>query len=322
MSGKHLLPFGILLPVSAVCLTALFSGCSSSGNGSGIRVPDTSITASTVRGSRDSTPKVLVPEASGISADGTDIVTVDTSGISKGYVMVRYSGQDKDPKLLIEMPDGSNYYYHLHAAEGYETFPLTAGDGSYSVSILRNISDDRYALEFTETCDVTMDNPLSPYLYPNQYVDFTAESASVAKGAALAYTADDDLTVIGNVYSYVAGTVQYDESEAASVQADYTPSPDTTLATCRGICFDYAALMAAMLRSQGIPTRLEVGYAGTVYHAWVSCYVKEIGWVNGIIQFDGSSWTMMDPTFAASKGEKGVQDYIGSGTNYQTKYIY
>ena len=50
-----------------------------------------------------------------------------------------------------------------------------------------------------------------------------------------------------------------------------------------GICFDYAAVMATMLRTQAIPTRLEVGYAGEEYHAWVSTYIKDKGWINGII---------------------------------------
>ena len=44
-----------------------------------------------------------------------------------------------------------------------------------------------------------------------------------------------------------------------------------------GICFDYAALMTGMLRSQGVPCKLVVGYAGTVYHAWISVWTAEHG---------------------------------------------
>ena len=58
--------------------------------------------------------------------------------------------------------------------------------------------------------------------------------------------------------------------------------------------------MSAMLRSQRIPTKLEVGYSGDVYHAWISCYVDEIGWVDNIIEFDGKNWSIMDPTLAAN----------------------
>lgn len=70
--------------------------------------------------------------------------------------------------------------------------------------------------------------------------------------------------------------------------------------TQTGICFDYASVMTTMLRSQRIPTRLEIGYAGENYHAWISTYIKDIGWVNGIIEFNGTSWTLMDPTYAST----------------------
>jgi hypothetical protein len=77
-----------------------------------------------------------------------------------------------------------------------------------------------------------------------------------------------------------------------------------------------------MLRTQQIPTRLEVGYAGSTYHAWISVYLDDIGWVNGIIEFTGSDWSLMDPTFGASTGDKKLREFIGDGTNYTTKYIY
>ncbi|MCQ2541968.1 MAG: transglutaminase-like domain-containing protein, partial [Lachnospiraceae bacterium] len=84
----------------------------------------------------------------------------------------------------------------------------------------------------------------------------------------------------------------------------------------------YAAVMATMLRSQGIPTRLEVGYAGQAYHAWISTYVSDVGWIDGIIQFNGSSWTLMDPTFAANSDKDAFEQFIGDGNNYVTLYKY
>lgn len=315
------------LKITAVlCCAAVFilflAGCGNSKSKNDISIPDTSITSSVKKGTRSNTAKALVPTADGVDTDGTDLVTVDTSNISVGYVTILYSGTDEDPKIHITTPKKDDYYYHLHNNGTYEAFALTGGDGTYKIDILKNIQSDQYALEFSETYNVTIGDPLTPYLYANQYVNFTADSKATAMGEVLAYPADDDLTVIGRIYSYVAGSVSYDYEEAETVEAGYIPDPDRTLETKKGICFDYAALMAAMLRTQGIPTRLEVGYAGTAYHAWISTYVNEIGWVNGIIEFDGKNWTLMDPTFASSKGEKNVQDYIGDGTNYKTKYIY
>lgn len=81
--------------------------------------------------------------------------------------------------------------------------------------------------------------------------------------------------------------------------------------------------MTAMLRSQGIPTKLNVGYAGTAYHAWISCWLKETGWVENIIYFDGKEWTLMDPTLAASETDKRkLKKFIGDGDNYIVQYAY
>ena len=107
---------------------------------------------------------------------------------------------------------------------------------------------------------------------------------------------------------------------AATVTSGYLPDLDTVLSKMSGICFDYAALMTGMLRSQGVPTKLVIGYAGDVYHAWINVYSSSTGWVEGVVYFDGVNWQRMDPTFASSGGA-GVMDYIGDGTNYSAKYI-
>ena len=71
--------------------------------------------------------------------------------------------------------------------------------------------------------------------------------------------------------------ISYDYQKAASVQSGYLPIPDATLASGKGICFDYAAVMTSMLRSLDIPTKLVIGYTGGTYHAWVSVYLTGQG---------------------------------------------
>ena len=66
-----------------------------------------------------------------------------------------------------------------------------------------------------------------------------------------------------------------------------------------------------------------VGYAGTAYHAWISVWSEETGWVDGTIYFDGISWQRMDPTFASSgKQSVAIKKYIGDNANYTVKYTY
>jgi transglutaminase-like putative cysteine protease len=78
-----------------------------------------------------------------------------------------------------------------------------------------------------------------------------------------------------------------------------------------------------MLRSQGVPCKLVVGYAGQAYHAWISAWSEETGWVDGVVYFDGVNWQRMDPTFASSSNRSAsVMKYIGDGKNYTVKYLY
>jgi transglutaminase/protease-like cytokinesis protein 3 len=81
--------------------------------------------------------------------------------------------------------------------------------------------------------------------------------------------------------------------------------------------------MTAMLRSQEIPTKLVIGYTGSVYHAWVNVYIEGQGWVDNVIYFDGHDWKLMDPTFASSGGnDPAVLEHIKNSANYKAKYSY
>ena len=143
------------------------------------------------------------------------------------------------------------------------------------------------------------------------------------KGAEISAGATDQLGVVSAVYNYVVTNLTYDTAKASSVQSGYLPNVDVVLAQKKGICFDYAALMTAMLRSQDIPTKLVVGYTGNLYHAWINVYLDGQGWVDNIIYFDGNSWKLMDPTFASSANQsKEIMQYIGNGANYKAKYSY
>ena len=80
--------------------------------------------------------------------------------------------------------------------------------------------------------------------------------------------------------------------------------------------------MTAMLRSQGIPTKLEVGYSEDVYHAWISVYLEDKGWVDDVIEFDGHSWTLMDPTLASANDIKSSAKYMKNKDHYKLMYNY
>lgn len=269
---------------------------------------------------RQNAPVVLEPVADGIITYGSSVVIIDASHTDEGYVLINYTGSNSIVKMQITDPTGVVYTYNLHG--GYETFPLTGGNGAYQIVVFENVSGDQYATAFSQSVDVMIGNEYGPYLYPNQYVNFNSASKTVAKGSELAAGASSDLEVVTKIYNYVIKNIKYDNAKAQSVKSGYLPAVDDILASGNGSCFDYAAVMATMLRSQNIPTRLEVGYVGSAYHAWISVHLNDSGWVNNNIEFDGEQWKMMDPTFASNNSENALKDFIGDSSNYQIKYIY
>lgn len=271
---------------------------------------------------RDSTPKVLTPSADGVTVYQNDFASIDASNTSQGYVMVKYNGTNEKVKLQITCPDQSCYTYLISDRGAYDTFPLTAGNGSYALQVLENVAGDTYTVSLAQSINVSIEDEFLPFLYPNQYVNFHTDSKAVSKGSDLAKDTYSDLDVVQNIYNYVIKNISYDTAKAQNVSYGCVPDIDDTLSSKKGICFDYAALMTSMLRSQNIPTKLEVGYSGDAYHAWISTYIDDKGWVDDIIQFNGDTWQIMDPTLAATNDSAAVKKYVGDGSHYVVKYTY
>ena len=123
------------------------------------------------------------------------------------------------------------------------------------------------------------------------------------------------------MYDYAVKKIDYDYEMAASVSSGYVPDLDQVIDRGKGICFDYASLMTAMLRISNIPTKLVIGYRGNDYHAWISVYISDIGWVDNVIEFDGKDWTLMDPA-TVSSGGSAAADYVEHQDKYHALYFY
>jgi len=270
-----------------------------------------------------SNSKVLEPKAPGTTVFSSGGGTIDVSNANEGYVMVKHTG-NRGIRVRITNAGKKTYTYHLNARNAFEVFPLTSGDGRYTITIFENVRGNDYAQGASGSVDVKLRNSLLPFLYPNQQVNFNKDMETVKKSNSLSSGAQDQLAIVSNVYNFVIENIKYDNNKANDVvrgviKSNYVPVVDTILKDGKGICFDFAAVTAAMLRAQGIPTRLEKGYvSGGVYHAWISVYLKDVGWVNGVIQFDGKTWSLMDPTFASGAGAR----FVGDGKSYKTDFIF
>ena len=252
-------------------------------------------------------------------AQNGERASIDISGLSEGYVA---ASATSETRLKFQVVKGEDVYnYDLPANGSPGVFPLQGGSGSYRFRIMENVVDQKYSELFSVEAEAALQDEFQPFVRPSTYVNYNADSACVKKAAELAAGAADELSFINAVFDYVCSTVSYDKEKATSVKSGYLPLPDETLQTGKGICFDYAALTAAMLRSQGIPTKMIFGYVAPkdLYHAWNMFYTDATGWVTVGFEVGADSWNRMDLTFAAN-GADG--QFIGDGSNYSDLYFY
>ena len=252
------------------------------------------------------------------AAESKNGAYIDVSHTAQGYVAV---SAVSDKRLKFQVMTEDTYNYNLSNEGEVSIFPLQSGDGEYRFRVMENVTENRYAVLFETKADVVMDDEFQPYIRSNDYACYTKDSECVKMAASFAEYSSTAIDVVKRVYDHVCANVKYDKEKAANVKSGYLPDPDETLSSGKGICFDYASLAAAMLRSQGIPVKVIFGYVSPndLYHAWNMFYTREEGWVTVEFKVNEEDWNRMDLTFSANGAD---QKFIGDGSNYAEVYQY
>lgn len=302
-------PLTIFSAIVALCLSVFsLSGCGGGAEGS-------------TTGSTFEVPSNIVSvDYSMSSATSQNGASIDTSHVSEGYVTACATNSSK-LKFQVMMGQMS-YNYDLPLEGSVCAFPLQMGDGYYVFRIMQNTSDNNYVEICRAECNVTLSDEFAPFVRPNIYCNYSDDSACVALARELAADCENEGDVVKAIYTYITDNISYDNDKAASLidATGYVPDPDTTLAEGSGICFDYASLAAAMLRSLGIPCRIITGYVapGDIYHAWNMVYIDGT-WKTASLTIDANTWSLIDTTFGAADASN---SYVGDGTSYTERYVY
>lgn len=302
-------------------LIITLTGCSSGAALSEVELDDQSNSNGETIEYLDNTPVLYLSVFDQDVAIGNDLVEIDFSHIDQGYLGIVYQGSNEKPKIQITTPSQSVYTYNLTGKTDF--FNLSEPEGEYQVAIYENISGTKYSTIYKKTFAVTQENDHIAFLYNNQFINFNETTQAVTKSSEVVATATSELDKIRLVFNYVTATIDYDHQLADTVSYGYIPDLDAVLTSKKGICFDYAALMACMLRTQGIATKMEFGYVNENYHAWISVYTQQNGWIDNFIHFENDSWQMMDPTYVAQNPTSSkVKEFTTTPSNYQIKYVY
>ncbi len=305
-----------LAALVCLALAAALAGCGGeagpSGNGS----------ASTTSGPAFSKPELATSDFDANAATNANGALIDVSHLAEGYVAASATSTSHLKFQISGSSSGLEYYYDLPSDGTPISVPLSLGNGTYTFTVWENTSGQRY-VELGSVADVqvTLADEFQPFVRPSVYCDYSAQSAAVSLADSLCSNAQNQGDALAAVYNWIVDNIAYDEDKAATLAdaTGYVPSPDATVNAGSGICFDYASLAAAMLRSQGIPCKIVTGTVSpdNIYHAWNMVYIDGT-WVSAGIDVKQGTWTRIDTTFAAGAGSS----YAGDGTNYTDQYTY
>ena len=218
----------------------------------------------------------------------------DLSNAKDGYFMAALTGPSNHKMKMRVQKGDTTLTYDLNQKGDYEVFPLQLGSGHYDILLYENVSGKKYSQAGYLGLDVTLTREDAAFYYPNQYVDYDIVSKAVAKADELC-EGKSSLEIYEILCDFMKTSFVYDYVKAATVKAGQLPDIDGSYDKKMGVCQDLSAIFCCMLRTQGIPARLIIGYADKQYHAWT---VTEI---NGKEYF-------FDPT-AALNAISSVKDY-------------
>ena len=218
-------------------------------------------------------------------------LTIDYSNSSEGYILAKAKPSKSGYKLLVTFND-TELQYDLNSNGNYEVFPLQYGNGKYVFTLYEPVKRKGYKKLNSISVKADMPDPNRCYLYPNQYINYTAETPAVVFAQELCKGLTDPEDKVRKIYHYIA--VDDDKTEtwidesgqqqtllaerisfSQSGIRSKLPEIDKVFETNKGACKDVSGLMVAMLRSVGVPAKYVVGKANGSEHAWVSIIIND-----------------------------------------------
>lgn len=201
---------------------------------------------------------------------------LDTTNLASGVIGVTYEVKPTVKTKVMIAKGSEKYTYSLATAKQTELFPLQLGNGEYTVTVLENTTDNKYKVITKENVQLKLADSKVVFLNSVQNVKWNNTNKAILKAKELTANKKTDSEKVNAIYNYIISNVAYDYDLAANLPTEYTPNIDQTLKAKKDICYGYASLFAAMLRSVDIPTKLVMGNTTyvKVYHAWNEVYMN------------------------------------------------
>lgn len=197
-------------------------------------------------------------------------VCVNTSGAVNGYITVSYDNSFTTKAKVLIQKGGVQYLYTI--SSGTASLPLQLGDGVYTITVYKDTEGTKLKRMTKLTLEVDGLSDETVYTNSIQLADYEGYEDVIDEINKLLVNAKSDEEKVKIIYSYIINNFSYSYEKAESVRysTDYLPNLRDFMDSKTGICYDYASLFAAVLRSNKIPVKLVNGFPTDTkkYHAW------------------------------------------------------
>lgn len=225
--------------------------------------------------------------------------TIDWSTAANGYIT--FTAKDQPHVLILQGPNGVQTIARVAKGDNAK-IALVDGTGKYQYAIANlTASGQHYYIQYKNSFQVkSIDTDLAPYLISTAWGDYENAPNATAKAKELWDSSKTRLDNVKAIANWV-GDLKYDD-KLKQGSADVYVNPDSVIKNGGGVCNEFSKLLAAMLRSQGIPAYYRIGSApydnkGTDgSHAWVVAWVEISSETKNGTTYSTGAWVSIEAT--------------------------
>jgi len=267
---------------------------------------------------------MLFPSSPKIRVCSKDTTTIDYTNTDDGYFYVHYSGDKRKLEITMSTSTNQHTFYMISPSMA---FPLIFDSDDYTIQVAE--SDEEKNILCTTQITVSIKNELARYLMPNTYSWYTERSICVNLAHELTRALVSPLSKAMALYRYVVSNIRYSPELAKhaweSNKPYWIPRPDEVLSSRANTSWEYASLLTAFFRSQGIPCKIVVGTAklptGQIEkHAWNEISLLHGGYITDNISIPKEVFTPIDASLAVVMKDAGVARWLKNKDNYTARY--
>jgi len=233
-------------------------------------------------------------------------VIINTDNVPLGLVQIQYTGDLSKPVKVLVDANGDKNVYSIHDNDP-NYVPLQLGEGKYTISVLQQIEGTKYKPLKSESIDVGNVDTNKMFTSPSLLVYFNNAMKAIQTYGGMVKEQDTDNRIM-SIYKDIVTKYSYDFDKVKNLPNDYVPVIDEIFDSKKGICYDYSVLFASVMRSNGVPTKLVMGYAPEIddYHAWNEIYMDG-KWITVDTTYDSQyDKAKMNYTFAKDASKRKV----------------